>query len=67
MRPKMEPIYQYKLPLPAEQWNVDPKMMGQVSALESFYNLSNRLQIHTKASGQANRLKIFSDNYIITI
>ena len=45
MRPKMEPIYQYKLPLPAEQWNVDPKMMGQVSALESFYNLiSNQIK-----------------------
>ena len=42
---KMEPIYQYKLPLPAEQWNVDPKMMGQVSALESFYNLiSNQIK-----------------------
>jgi hypothetical protein len=52
MRPKMEPIYQYKLPLPAEQWNVDPKMMGQVSALESFYYLISeqvkyiRLQIY---------------------
>ena len=42
MRPKKEPIYQYKLPLPAEQWNVDPKMMGQVSALDSFYKLISK-------------------------